>query len=196
MGNKNKQRQYEAQAKTAEAERLKLATQLQEGTPESKAYSARIGERRKAIDTGNIGGAVDFVGNSANQAIMNRKREAVWNAQPTGIQAIGNRYADGKTIGLQTAQLKADQARASSAQLEGDWRGYINETNDMERGVISRGDNISMNLMGAADSRSSRYDEIARQIAAQRMNMWAGIAGGLIGGTSSVLSAGMTPGSI
>lgn len=189
MGNKNKQRQYEAQSAAAEAERARLAKQLETGSPESQAYSARIGERRKAIDSGNISGAVDFVGNQANQAILNRKREAVWNAKPTGVQAIGMNYADPKEMALQTGMYKSMQARDSAAQLEGDWKGYIDETNEAERGLISRRDNIDMTLMGGADSRSSRFDSIARQIAQQRMNMWAGMLGAGIGSAGQIISA-------
>lgn len=187
MGNKNKQRQYEQKADSAEAERAKTAEELREGSPEYKAYSQRISNRRTAIDQGDINNAPDFVGNSASQALINRKREAVWNATPTGMQAIGNRYADPRQMATQTSMLKDLEARESGAQLESDWRDYISDTQNAETGMVSRRDNIDTTLMGDASQRSANYDSIARQIAQQRANMWAGVLGAGLGAAGSML---------
>lgn len=194
MGNKNKQRSYENRATAADAERAASATRLNTGSEEYKPYADRIRRRRAAIDAGDINNAPDFIGNSASQALINRKREAVYDAAPTGVQAIGNNYADPKQMAVQTQMLKDMQARDSGAQLESDWRNYIADTQDAEAGIVSRRDNIDMTLMSDAGRRSSEYDAIARQIAQQRQNMWAGILGAGIGGAASVFSGGFAQG--
>lgn len=188
MGNKNKQKQYEGKSKAAETERAQTAQQLRDGSPEYKAYADRIKGRRAAVDTGDINNAPDFIGNNASQALLNRKREAVWNATPTGLQGIGNRYADPRQMAQQTQMLKDTQSRESSAQLEDDWKGYISDTQNAEAGIVSRRDNIDTSLMSEASQRSMNYDQIARQIAQQRQNMWAGMLGAGIGGVTGMFN--------
>ena len=122
---------------------------------------------------------------------MNRKREASWNATPTGMMAVGNNYANPNTMATQTAMLKDMEARDSAGQLEGDWQDYIDDTQAAESGIVTRRDGIDMNLMSSADSRSSRYDDIARRIAQQRSSMWAGILGGGIGAAGSIVGGAL-----
>lgn len=193
MGGKNKQRQYEDQARQAEEERARQASELQNGA-EVTAYKNRIGARRKAIDTGNISGATDFIGNSANQALIARKREAEFSATPTGVQAIGERYANPNQIAMQSKMLKDMQARDSAGQLESDWGNYINDTQAMEAGLLSRNDGIGMALMSNAQQRSSNYEQFARQIEQQRHNMYAGLIGAGIGAAGSIFSGGFSQG--
>jgi hypothetical protein len=105
---------------------------------------------------------------------------------------IAGHYADPRAVAQNAQVLKAQQAEGASGQLENDWRGYVNETQDAERGVLTRNDNIYSTLMGSADDRSSRAENIARQIAQQRTNMWSGILGAGIGGFANIATAGMT----
>lgn len=195
MGGKNAQKQQETKSAAAEAERVKMADNLQ-NSPEALAYKARIASRRKAIDTGNIGGASDFIGNDANAAVFRRKAEAEWQATPTGLMGLAGKYADPREAAMNASVMKAKQGEAAAGQLENDWRGYIGETQDAERGVLTRNDNIYSSLMSNADDRSSRAEAIARQIASQRANMWSSIAGAALGGGMSMISGGMSAGGI
>ena len=187
MGKSKRQTAAENLSAKAEADRSALQATIQAGTPESKAVNARVASRRTAIDDGNLDGAPDFIGNQANQAEINRKREAEFNAAPTGLMAIGKKFANPNQIALQTKILKDRQARDAAGNLEGQWQGYINDTNNLENGVVGRQDNINLSLMGDAGSRAVQQQQIANQIASQRMNMWAGLAGAGIGGLTSII---------
>lgn len=210
MGKSKSQKNAEAQSKealaaskAADAERAKMRETIQTGTPEANALTERIGARRTAITAGNLDAAPDFIGSQANQAEMNRKSEAEWNAAPTGLMAIGSKFADPNQIALQTKVLKDRQARDASGNLENQWQGYIADTQSMESGVVGRQDNINMALMGDSNQRAQNQQtvafnqqQLASQIAAARANMWAGLAGAGVGALGNIVSGGLTSGKI
>ncbi len=194
MGRTNEQKQYETRAAEAEAQRQQQYNTIQQGTPESRAYAARIAQRRASIDSGNISGASDFISNAQNRAELNRKYEGALNATPTGVGAIGRNYANPKEAALQSEMLGAYRARDNETGLENDWNQYIGQTEQMETGQLGRQDGINSLLLNESGQRQQSYLERAQAAAARRSQFWSGIIGAGIGGATSIATAGLNRG--
>ena len=158
------------------------------GTPEEQARRKRVAARRSAIDKGNYGNLPDFIGNNASVADRFRKRQAIAGLTPTGNTSLGLAYTNPKAL-AQSNQLLNDQwERDASGQFESDVRNYIQDTDDMEQGIIRHRTDIDNALLGNASSRSLDHYNLAAQIAGRRGSWLPSLIGGGLGAVGGLLA--------
>jgi len=156
--------------------------------PELKARKARVAERRNAIDTGTISDAKDFISNRAAVAERERSREAKMNVTDTGVAGLAANFANPTQIALAKQLYKDEFARDSAAQTETDAKNYMDETDAMERDIISTTLGIDSGIMGTSFGVSQSNQQLAAQIAAQRASVFPSILGAAIGAGAGMIT--------
>lgn len=164
------------------------AKQRMLNNPELKARKARVAERRKAIDAGDLANAKDFISNRSAVAERERARETRMNITDTGVAGLAANYADPTQIALAKKLYKDEFARDSAAQTEVDARNYIDETDAMERDIISTELGIDSGVMNTSFGVSQSNQTLAAQIAAQRASVVPGIIGSALGEGAGILT--------
>lgn len=156
--------------------------------PELAARKLRVADRRKAIDSGTIADAKDFISNRSAVAERERAREAKQNITDTGVAGLAANYANPTQIALSKQLNKDEFARDSAAQTESDAKNYMDETDAMERDLISTDEGINSGIMNTGFGVSQSNQQLAAQIAAQRASVIPGIIGSAIGGATGILT--------
>lgn len=185
------QKRIQDQAETRSSQQYQDAQAAKQrllDNPELKARRLRVADRRKAIDSGTIADAKDFISNRAAVAERERSREARSNITDTGVAGLAANYANPTQIALAKQLNKDEFARDSAAQTETDAQNYMNETDAMERDIISTDLGINSGIMGTSFGVSQNNQQLAAQIAAQRASIVPGIIGAAIGGATGILT--------
>lgn len=171
-----------AQQAAADRERM-----LQ-GSPEDQARRKRVAARRESINKGDWSNAPDFLSDTASVAERFRKRQAKQNLTPTGNYALGMAYTNPKALAQTNALLTDEWDRDAAQQFEGDVKRYIQDTDDMELGIIRHRSDIDNALLNNASSRSLDHYGLAAQIAGRRGQVLPSLIGGGLGAFGGFLS--------
>lgn len=161
-----------------------------EGSPEFKAYQARVAKRRQAIDTGTFANSADFLSNKDAVAQRKATYDATASLKPTGLGALALNKVNPAAVADQERVRRDEFARDSAMQAESDKRGFIGETNAMESDIIGKKLGVDTTIMGAAFGQSNYNQSLAAQIAAQRASVLPSIVGGAISGVTGMFSFG------
>lgn len=183
------QRQLQTTATQQSKEQFAAGTAAQNrmiNSPERIARKKLVGDRRSAINAGDLRSAKDFVSNSARVAEREQQRETKQNLTDTGIAGLASNYADPTQIALAKQMNKDEFARDSAAQTEADAKEYIGQTDAMESDIINSDANIESGIMGTAFGTASSNLNLASQIAAQRASILPGILGAALGAGASI----------
>lgn len=156
-------------------------------SPELSALKDRVHTRRAAIDAGDLRGAKDFVGNSANTAAREQDRELKANLTKTGVAGLASNYADPTAVALADQANKDEFARDSAAQNEADAKDYIGQTENMESGIINTETGRDTAIMGNAWGNANSNLNTAAQVAAARSSILPSVLGSVIQGTAGVV---------
>lgn len=185
-GQKQQQQAAEQRSREAEARAADADKKLSEGTPEEKARRERYAKRRQAIDRGDIQNAPDFVSSAAKPAERQRQRQARMNATASGTAGIAMNYANPNEVAKQQQILGDMFDRDAGAQLEGDWKNYVQDTDLGEQGIINVRNSVEGTRVAQANNQVNQNANLAFEISKTRSSFLPGIIGMGIGGASSM----------
>ncbi|GEM_PF-6445110 len=181
----NQQQQYAQQAATNSQAANDRLTQ---GTPEEQARRARVATRRKAIDSKKFGELPDFVPTFGAPAERQRRREALTSLTPTGATAMGFANANPTALAQMKMNMQDEFDRDAGLAYEQDVKNYIQDTDDMEMGIIRQRTDVDNSLLNSNNSRLMGHSQLQGQMASQRGSWLPSLIGGGLGAVGSIFA--------